>query len=216
MKRVLLTGFDAFGGESINPSWEAVRQLDGMELQGHTVRSFKIPTVFHTSISRLKQYIDDVQPCLIICVGQAGGRSDITVERVAINMDDARIPDNEGQQPIDIPIVEGGPDAYFSTLPIKAVVNQLLAENIPASVSQTAGTFVCNHLFYGLMHILASQSPVATRGGFVHIPFVPQQSVKHRGQPSMSLETAVRGLRFAIMAAVNHERDIKKEDGALH
>ncbi|CAM4281291.1 Pyrrolidone-carboxylate peptidase [Bacillus manliponensis] len=148
MKTVLVIGFDPFGGEKVNPAWEVAKRLNKKCIGEYTIFSKQLPTVFHKSIQVLQSYIEEIQPSIIICIGQAGGRAGITVERVAINIDDARIPDNEGNQPIDVPVVKGGPAAYFSTLPIKSIVKQLRENRIPASVSQTAGTFVCNHVFY--------------------------------------------------------------------
>ncbi|EMA6344908.1 pyroglutamyl-peptidase I [Bacillus cytotoxicus] len=215
MKTVLLTGFDPFGGEKMNPAWEVVKALHEKEGNGYKVISKQIPTVFHKSIEQLESYIDEFNPELIICIGQAGGRADITVERVAINVDDARIPDNEDYQPIDVPIIEGGPVAYWSTLPIKAIVKKLREEGIPASVSQTAGTFVCNHLFYGLMHQLATKNK-NTRGGFVHIPFLPEQASLHVNQPSMSISTIIAGIQLLIEVALQVEKDIVECGGTTH
>ncbi|MCQ4164967.1 pyroglutamyl-peptidase I [Tahibacter harae] len=212
--RVLLTGFDPFGGESLNPSWEAVRRLHGHILRGHTVVAAQLPTCFGKSRARLQTLLKRQAPQLVVCVGQAGGRSRISLERVAINVDDARIPDNDGRQPVDRPIVRGGPAAYFSTLPIKAQLQALQQAGIPAEISQTAGTFVCNHVFYGLMHALRDSPQV--RGGFVHIPFLPQQAVAHAGAPSLALETIVTGLATLIDRALARRRDMKVQAGATH
>ncbi|MCM2535916.1 pyroglutamyl-peptidase I [Neobacillus pocheonensis] len=214
MKRVLVTGFDPFGGEAVNPALEAVKQLAGIVTETYELNVCEIPTVFYKSLDHLARAIAETKPDIVICVGQAGGRSDITVERVAINVDDARIPDNESNQPIGTAIVEGGPVGYWSTLPIKAMVKEMNDKGIPASVSQTAGTFVCNHLFYGLMHQLASMNN-AIIGGFIHIPFLPEQGVKNPGQPSMALETVVNGLKVAIEAAVTVEEDIVALGGQI-
>uniref|UniRef100_UPI00227FD237 pyroglutamyl-peptidase I n=2 Tax=Enterobacterales TaxID=91347 RepID=UPI00227FD237 len=146
MQKVLITGFEPFGGERLNPSWEVVKQLNDMELVGTRIVARQLPCVFGAALEALNAAIDEVQPLMVLAVGQAGGRTDITIERVAINVDDARIPDNQGQQPVDEPIVAGGPAAYFSTLPIKAMVSSMREAGIPASVSQTAGTYVCNHV----------------------------------------------------------------------
>ncbi|MGM0711527.1 pyroglutamyl-peptidase I [Brevibacillus parabrevis] len=214
MKTILVTGFDPFGGEAINPAWESVKRLTEIESGEYRIVARQLPTVFGKSVELLLQAIREISPDLVFCIGQAGGRADISIERVAINVDDARIPDNAGKQPIDTPIVEGGPVAYWSSLPIKAIVKEMRAKGIPASVSQTAGTFVCNHLFYGLMHAIAKEYP-AVRGGFVHIPYLPEQAAKHLGQPSMSVETIVNGLQIAIETAVNHERDIVEGGGQI-
>ena len=150
MQKVLITGFEPFGGERVNPSWEVVKQLNDMELSGARIIARQLPCVFGAALEALNEAIDDVQPVMVLAIGQAGGRTDITLERVAINIDDARIPDNQGQQPIDEPIVEKGPAAYFSTLPVKAMVEAMREAGIPASVSQPAGTYVCNHVMSGL------------------------------------------------------------------
>lgn len=152
---------------------------------------------------------------MIICIGQAGGRPDITIERVAINVDDARIADNEGNQPVDVPVVEEGPAAYWSTLPMKAIVKRLQEEGIPASVSQTAGTFVCNHIFYGLMHEL-EQHDQKIKGGFIHIPFLPEQASNYLGQPSMSLSTIRKGIELAVEVTTTVEVDIVEIGGTTH
>lgn len=214
MKKIVVTGFEPFGGETVNPALESAKQLKDWHVEGYQVVVREIPTVFGLSCERLIQAIEETDPDLVICIGQAGGRPDITVERVAINVNDASIPDNGNNQPVDTPIVEGGPVAYWSTLPIKAMVKDMKESGIPASVSQTAGTFVCNHLFYGLMHYLA-QSEKAIRGGFIHIPFLPGQAVHHPGRPHMSLETIVQGLKVAIASAVKHEKDLSVPGGQV-
>ncbi|MEC2918362.1 MULTISPECIES: pyroglutamyl-peptidase I [Bacillus] len=215
MKTVLLTGFDPFGGESINPAWEVAKSLHEKTIGEYKIISKQVPTVFDKSIQVLKEYIDELNPEIIICIGQAGGRPDITIERVAINIDDARIADNEGNQPVDVPVVEEGPAAYWSTLPMKAIVKRLQAEGIPASVSQTAGTFVCNHLFYGLMHELEEQDQ-KIKGGFVHIPFLPEQASNYPGQPSMSLSTIRKGIELAVEVTATVEVDIIEVGGTTH
>ncbi|MBY0597513.1 pyroglutamyl-peptidase I [Bacillus bingmayongensis] len=215
MKTVLLTGFEPFGGEEINPAWEVAKQLDGQVIGDYKIISKQVPTVFHKSLQVLQSYIEEIEPELVVCIGQAGGRPDITVERVAINVDDARIADNEGNQPIDEPIIKEGPAAYWSTLPMKAIVKKLREEGIPASVSQTAGTFVCNHLFYGLMHMLAKEENEAG-GGFIHIPFLPEQASSHPGQPSMSLSTITKGIELLVQVALEMENDIIECGGATH
>ena len=212
MKTILLTGFEPFGGETLNPSEEIARQLHGTVIAKHEVSGALLPCVFDEAIKELKRQIRATQPTLVICVGQAGGRSDITPERVAINVDDARIADNAEQQPVDRAIVRGGPVAYWSTLPVKAIVAALRAQQIPASVSQTAGTFVCNHVFYGLMHALSSTKGV--RGGFIHVPFLPEQA--RAGQPSLPLETMVAAIGLAIETSLRVRRDVRAAGGATH
>jgi pyroglutamyl-peptidase len=211
LPRILLTGFDAFGGDTVNPSWQAVQALHGRRIGGHRVVAAQLPTVFEASLAELGRLLRLHRPALILCVGQAGGRAALSLERVAINVNDARIADNAAAQPVDTPVVAGGPAAYFSTLPIKAMLQALQKEGLAAEVSQTAGTFVCNHVFYGLMHMLATQRGFKrTRGGFVHVPFLPGQ-----GQPHMALEDVVRGLRVAVRAAITTQRDITQGAGAI-
>lgn len=211
LPRILLTGFDAFGGDTVNPSWQAVQALHGRRIARHQVVAAQLPTVFEASLAELRRLLRLHSPALVLCVGQAGGRAALSLERVAINVNDARIADNAAAQPVDTPVVAGGPAAYFSTLPIKAMLQALQKEGLAAEVSQTAGTFVCNHVFYGLMHMLATQRGFKrTRGGFVHVPFLPGQ-----GQPHMALEDVVRGLRVAVRAAITTQRDITQGAGAI-
>ena len=214
MKTVLITGFEPFGGESVNPSWEVVSSLDNAIIGGCRVIARQLPCVFGESLAVLNAAIDALSPSLVLAVGQAGGRTDITVERVAINVDDARIADNQGQQPVDVPVVADGPAAWFSTLPIKAMVVAMRNAGIPASVSQTAGTFVCNHVMYGLLHKL--RDAPAVKGGFIHIPYLPQQAAQHPGAPSMAAETVRRALEVAIATALQVESDIAVTGGATH
>jgi pyroglutamyl-peptidase len=208
---VLVTGFDPFGGANVNPSWEAVHELDGRQVDGHRLIGAQLPTEFGRSLQVLRSLMERHRPGLVLCTGQAGGRAALSLERVAINVNDARIPDNAGAQPIDTPVVAGGPDAYFSSLPIKAMLAALLTEGIDAQVSQTAGTFVCNHVFYGLMHELARPEWDGTRGGLIHVPWLPQQ-----GQPSMGRNKIVRGLTAAIACALRTRADLKLQAGALN
>lgn len=214
MRTVLITGFEPFDGEAVNPSWEVVSHLDNAIIGGCRVVARQLPCVFGAALEELNAAIDALSPTLVLCVGQAGGRSDISVERVAINVDDARIPDNRGNQPVDTPIVANGPAAWFSSLPIKAIVSALREAGIPASVSQTAGTFVCNHVMYGLLHKL-SGIPEA-KGGFIHIPYLPQQAAAHPGAPSMAVQTVRQGLEKAITVALQVENDILVTGGATH
>jgi pyroglutamyl-peptidase len=213
-KTVLLTGFEPFNQEPINPAWEAVRALDGWQGDGFVIAARQLPCVFGQAHRVLFDAIDAVQPAVVIAVGQAGGRSDLSLERVAINVDDAPIPDNRQNQLIDTPVAVDGPVGYFSTLPIKAIVHQLRAAGLPASVSQSAGTFVCNHVFYGLMHRLAGQGG-AVRGGFIHIPYLPQQATRHAGAPSMALSDMIEGLRIAAQVALKSGADLKEGAGRI-
>ncbi|WP_310718494.1 pyroglutamyl-peptidase I [Streptomyces lydicus] len=214
MTRVLLTGFAPFDGESVNPSWQAVRAAADEPPAGIEVSAVELPCVYGASVAVLRAAIEEARPEIVVCVGQAGGRPDITVERVAINVDDARIPDSSGAEPIDEPIVPGGPAAYFATLPVKACVAAVRAAGLPASVSNTAGTFVCNHVFYGLAHLLATELP-GVRGGFVHVPYVPEQ-VTDRSQPSLPAAAVTRALREIMVTAAHTRTDVRLAGGALH
>ena len=171
-----------------------------------------LPCVFGTSAEELLRWLRVVRPELVVCVGQAGGRSAITPERVAINVDDALIPDNAGVRPVDVPILRGGPAAYWSTLPIKAIVAGLTARGIPSAVSTTAGTFVCNHVFYRLMHALVRRKGI--RGGFVHVPFLPQQA--KRGQPSLPLGKMIAAITGVVAISLATRRDICRAGGETH
>lgn len=215
MKTVLMTAFEPFGGETINPSWEAVRALEGKQIGGTTIVIRQLPVVFSEVLNVLNQALEELKPDAVLSVGQAGGRSDITVERIGINVDDARIPDNAGNQPVDEPIVAGGPAAYFSRLPIKAIVAAVREAGIPASVSQTAGTFTCNRVMYGLLHWLEQhQSPA--RAGFIHIPYLPEQAALHPGAPSMAVATIIQALEIAVKVTLETGDDIKQAGGATH
>lgn len=212
--KILVTGFDPFGGEKINPAIESVKKLPD-EIAGAQIIKLEIPTVCHQSLKVIDKAIAKYDPDVILSIGQAGGRTDITVERVGINIDDCRIPDNAGQQIIDEPIYSDGPAAYFSNLPIKAMVAKIQEHHIPASVSNTAGTFVCNHVLYGVRHMIETEYH-GKRSGFIHIPFLPQQVIDKKNMPSMSLETIVEGLCAAIEAIVTTQEDLKITGGATH
>ncbi|WP_443082955.1 pyroglutamyl-peptidase I [Variovorax sp. HW608] len=213
---ILLTGFEPFDKDAINPSWEAVRALDGWRIEGATVHARRISCVFGAALRELDAAVDELRPQLVIAVGQAGGRSEITPERVAINIDDGRICDNAGCQPIDEPVVAGAPVGYFSSLPIKAIVRDLRAAGIPAAVSNSAGTFVCNHLFFGLMHRIATRPVPGMRGGFIHIPYLPEQAARFPGMPSMSLESVIAALRIAVGTSLAVREDVREIGGQLH
>jgi pyroglutamyl-peptidase len=197
--KLLLTAFDPFGGETINPAQLAVEQVRDRIGDVEIVKQL-VPTVFGKSFAVVAEAIARERPDVVLCIGQAGGRYALTPERVAINVADATLADNEGNQPIDQPIVENGPAAYFTTLPIKAMVAAIREAGIPASVSNTAGTYVCNQLMYGVLHLLALQYP-GVRGGFLHVPYIPSQ-VAHLASPmpSLSLPDIVRGIEAAITA----------------
>jgi pyroglutamyl-peptidase len=213
-KTVLLTGFEPFNGAAINPAWEAVRLLDGWSGDGFRVEVRELPCVFGRAAEALCALVDEVRPDIAIAVGQAGGRPEISVERIAINVDDARILDNAGQQPVDVPIVEDGPAAYFTNLPIKAMVAAMREQGLKAGVSQTAGTFVCNHVFYALMHHVRGQ---AVKAGFIHVPFLPEQAEAYpEPTPSMALDEIVAGLRAAVEVALAVDADLVQAGGATH
>ena len=217
MKTLLLTGFEPFGGELINPSWILAQAMDGRQIGDVTVVARCLPCEFGASLTALHKALAEIRPCLVLALGQAGGRAELSLERVAINVDDARIADNAGATPIDVPVVVGAPAAYFTTLPIKAMVAGLRAAGCPAAVSQSAGTYVCNHVFFGLQHAL-HQSGV--QGGFMHVPWLPEQAARQpQGQPSMALATMLHGLGLALEVALAHDAqpaaDLQQSGGAL-
>lgn len=212
--KVLLTGFDPFGGDKVNPATEAVKRVSD-NVGGVEVVKIEVPTVFHKSIDVVAKAIEEEKPDAVLCIGQAGGRAELTPERVAINLDDARIPDNEGNQPIDVKIFEDGEPAYFATLPIKAMVASIRSAGIPSSVSNTAGTFVCNHLMYGVLYTLAKKYP-GVRGGFMHVPFIPEQVITRANTPSMALSDIVKGIEAAIKAIAENDQDIVAAEGRTH
>lgn len=214
---VLITGFEPFGGDALNPSLEVVRQLDGSVVDDSLrLQALELPCVFGRSLELLLATVDELRPAAVLALGLAGGRSEVSVERVAINIDDARIADNAGAQPIDQPIVPDGPAACFTTLPLKAIVAALRAAGVPAVVSQTAGTFVCNHVFYGLMHHAARHHP-ALKAGFIHLPWLPQQAARQpQPQPSMGLDTMLVAVRLAAVTALRASHDARLPGGALH
>lgn len=215
-RTVLLTGFEPFDGEVMNPSWLAIQKLSGEEIAGHHVIAECLPTAFTEAPRILRRTMTRHQPRLILCVGQAGGRAQLSLERVAINLIDARIADNRGRQPVDIPVIAGGPAAYFTTLPIKAMRAAARDAGVPVEISHSAGTFVCNQVFYALMHELAKGTARDCRGGFVHIPYLPEQACLHRGAPSCAVETVVSGLRTMIDAALRRRRDLRVAAGSTH
>lgn len=194
MKQLLITGFDPFGGEGINPSWEAVRLLEDT-IGEYRLTKLQLPTVFSRAADLLLEAADRLQPDAVLCVGQAGGRAGITPEVIGINLREARIPDNEGHQPQNEPVIPGGPAAYFATLPVREMVRAMQAGGLPASLSYSAGAFVCNDVLYSLLHRFDG---TAVRAGFVHVPYLPGQAGGDK--PSMSLADIVRGLTLAIGA----------------
>jgi len=212
---VLLTGFEPFGGERVNPSGELVRALDGALVNGHRVATAILPVAFSATLPTLEALLETHRPVLALATGQAGGVSELKIERVAANLVDARIADADGLQPIDEPIVDGAPAAYFATLPVKAMLARLRVLGIPAALSQSAGAYVCNQVFFALAHLVATRYRT-TRAGFIHVPWLPEQAVKHHGQPSMALATMVEGVRAAIECAVATHRDLRVPGGSTH
>ena len=212
--KILLTAFDPFGGDAVNPALEAVKLVKN-EIGGAQIVKIMVPTVFGKAHETVYEAMKKEQPDVTLSIGQAGGRFDITPERVAINMNDARIKDNEGNQPVDTPVFEDGAPAYFSNLPVKAMMQKIREAGIPSSVSNSAGTFVCNNLMYGVLYHIAKEFP-NMRGGFVHVPFIPNQVVARPNMPSMSLDTIVKGLEAALEAIVENEKDITVAGGKEH
>lgn len=194
MKQLLITGFDPFGGEQVNPSWEAVKALPD-HIGEHQITKEEIPTVFGAAADKVLALAAEQKPDVIICVGQAGGRKAVTPEVIGINLREARIPDNAGNQPINIPVIPDGPDAYFSTLPVREMVAAIQSEDIPAALSYSAGAFVCNDVLYTLLH---HYNGTHVRVGFIHVPYLPQQAAG--GQPSMPQDQIIRALTLAISA----------------
>ena len=211
MKTVLITGFEPFGGDARNPSQEIARALDGRIIGRRRVIGAMLPCVFDAAARELRTLLRKHQPELVVGLGLAGNRTEITPERIAINVDDARIPDNARQQPVDRPIVRGGPAGYWSTLPIKAIVAELQRRGVPASVSQTAGTFVCNHAFYALMHAL--QSRRGTRGGFIHIPWPVDSEAATKS--TITLADMTTAIETAVAVALETRRDRRRSGGAV-
>lgn len=212
--KILLTGFDPFGGEKSNPAQEAVKKVSN-NINGCEVIKLTIPTVVEKSLQEIEKAIEKHSPDIVISVGQAGGRFGITPERVSINVNDFRIKDNEGNQPIDEPIRVDGEVAYFSNLPVKAMVENMKKNNIPASLSNTAGSFVCNHVMYGIMYMIDKKYP-NIKGGFIHIPYMTSQVIEKAGMPYMSLDEIVKGLELSIEACTLNETDIKVVGGETH
>lgn len=208
----LVTGFDPFGGEATNPSQQIAQALHGQHIAGHRVVGATLPTQFGASLPTLRALLRTHRPVLVLALGQAGGRAGISLERVAINLIDARIADNAGAQPVDVRIVDNAPNAYFSTLPIKAMLARLHAAGIPAALSQTAGTFVCNQVFFALMHALRRRR---ARGGFVHVPYSPEQAARHAGAPGMPLATMIQALRLSLETALATTGDEHYAAGSL-
>ena len=214
MTKILVTGFEPFGGEKINPAWEAVKALP-QSIGGVQGIKLQVPVEFGTGAQKIINKLEEERPDIVLCVGQAGGRSKITPEFVGINWAHARIPDNAGKQPLMQRIIDDAPDAYFATLPVNTMVAAMNQENIPATVSYTAGTYVCNDVMYQVLHALATRFP-KTRGTFLHVPFATEQVAEKNVQtregshqvPSMPLEMMTLGLEVALEAALANDVDL--------
>ena len=215
LMNVLITGFDPFGGESINPAYEAVKRLPD-HIQTANIIKLEIPTVFEECTKLLDEAIQKNHPDLVICVGQAGGRVNITPEFVGINYMDARIPDNKGNQPLQSKIKEDGPDAYFTKLPVKAICEELKSSGIPAVISYSAGTYVCNYVMYSLLYMIDRKYP-HIRGGFIHVPYDTSQAAKlSSSTASMPIDMISLGLEKTIKACIEHSEDILIPGGTTH
>jgi pyroglutamyl-peptidase len=197
---ILLTGFEPFGGEAINPSWEVARSLHGQIIAGATVQARCLPTTFGGAPRALADALSVIRPKVVIALGLASGRAEISIERVAVNLIDARIPDNAGERPQDTPVRADAPAAYFSTLPIKAMRNALRAAGHPAGLSLSAGAFVCNQVFFELQHQLAGRD---MKSGFIHVPALPEQAARAQpAVPSMGLSAQIDAIKLAIAVAL--------------
>lgn len=213
--KILVTGFDPFGGDKINPAYEAVKLLPDV-IEGVEIIKLEIPTVFYDSAEVMKAKIIEVQPDVVLCVGQAGGRSSVSVEQVAINKIEARIPDNKGNQPFDTPVQATGETAYFTNLPIKAMVKNIHDNGLPAYISYTAGTYVCNYIMYELMYLIATEFN-ELKGGFIHVPFIPAQTIERPvDTAAMSLQDIALSLEYALAAIVTNKEDIQLNSGTTH
>lgn len=212
--KILVTGFDPFGGEKVNPAIESVKLLPN-KIKDAEIIKLEIPTVVRKSLAKIKEAIEEHDPDVILSIGQAGGRYDLSIERIGINIDDCRIPDNEGNQPIDEVIYEDGSNAYFATVPVKAMVKKIREAGIPASVSNTAGTFICNHVLYGVAYEVAKNYK-GKKSGFIHIPYLPEQVINKPSTASMPVETIKKGLISAIEAIIEYDEDIKAIGGKTH
>jgi len=195
--KILITAFEPFGGEKVNPALEAMKLLPDM-IDNSKILKLELPTIFKKSVEKVWQYIDMHKPDIIVSLGQAGGRAYISVERVAINIDDASIADNDGNMPVDLPIFEDGENAYFSNLPIRNMAEAIKKAGIPARISNTAGTYVCNHVMYGVLYKIHKEN-LNMKAGFIHVPYIPEQVITKPESPSMSLEHIVKAIEVACM-----------------
>lgn len=211
--KALVTGFEPFGGDDVNPSSLAVGRLK-KKYGSLVVHTATLPCSFARSAGLLQEAIDKARPDFVLCVGLAGGRSELCLERVGINVQDARIRDNDGKQPVDEPVVKDGPAAYFATLPIKACVAAMRRAGLAAAVSNTAGTFVCNHILYALMDV-ASRRPTPLRGGFLHVPYAPEQIARVGTAPSMAVADVARGIEIILEVSAARTVDIHTAEGTV-
>ena len=213
--KILITGFDPFAGATINPAYEAVKLLPDT-IEGAEIIKIEIPTVFGRDEKVVRAAVDEHHPDVVLCVGQAGGRSGMTVEKIAVNLMEARIPDNDGNQPVDEPVKADGENAYFASVPVKSMVQYIKATNIPARVSYTAGTYVCNDIMYRVLYMIDKEFP-AMRGGFIHVPYLPEQVLElPEGTPSMSAEMIAKALECALKAIIENGEDVKTVGGETH
>lgn len=216
MTTVLLTAFEPFEGQPVNASWSAVRGVaDGWDepAEGAALVTALLPVSFARAPRRLAELLAEVRPDLVVCVGEAGGRSAVGVERVAVNVQDARIPDEDGAQPVDLPVVPGGDVAHLSSLPVKACLAAVLAAGVPGEVSNTAGTYVCNTVAYALADLLAAGRAPGARGGFVHVPRLPEQVPE--GAPALDAAASAAGLGAVLRAALGTREDVALAAGTL-
>ncbi|WP_353094702.1 pyroglutamyl-peptidase I [Tissierella praeacuta] len=210
--KILVTGFDPFGGEKINPAYEAVKLIPD-RIANCDIIKLEIPTVFARSALVVEKAIEEYKPDVVLNVGQAGGRSSITVEKVAINLAEARIPDNDGDQPVDQMLQQDGETAYFSTIPVKAIVKNIREHGIPANISYTAGTYVCNSIMYNVLY-MTNKKNTNIRAGFIHVPYSTEQAVLQKdGIPSMPVETIAKALEYAIVAIIENNEESKEPMG---
>lgn len=212
--KILITGFEPFGGETVNLAWEAVKRLPDAVADAQLIK-MEVPTEFSRCGPAVEDAVKIHRPDAVLCVGQAGGRACVTVERVAVNLADAAIPDNAGESPVDVSIRPDGPAAYFATLPVKAIVQHIRTHGLPCRLSYTAGTYVCNCLMYQVLHLAAVQHP-QMRAGFIHVPFIEQQAVDKPGTtPSASLASITKALELACEAIAAHPCDTHESMGSI-
>jgi pyroglutamyl-peptidase len=198
--KILVTSFEPFGKENINPSHEVLKSLSD-HLENAEIIKVQLPTVFHLSIDKATEKIREINPDAVLSIGQSAMRYDIGVERIAINIDDAKIPDTAGQQPVDVSIDPQGSIAYFATIPVKKIVEEIRKEKIPASISNTAGTYVCNHLMYGILNYI-HKNKLPTKAGFIHVPYLSEQVLDKPYTPFMSLEDMTKAISIALRVII--------------